>query len=380
MQNLVIGKAVASKNDLSKSQKEFNRLTKKIAELRQNLTELDAFGQRIQVRVAGEYQPLLNTHAELRADMIWLLDRKSSTDQFNKTELKKLSDLITNQAHELIEQHDRVELKPVFEKHSGESFDEMNDESDAAVADLMKGVLGNMFGVDFDDDADVSSPEKMQAYIEKQMAERAEQQEARAAERRSKKPKSAKQLEKEAKKEEEAAKTTKSVREVYLDLVKTFHPDREPEEAEKLRKTEIMQRVTAAYEANDLLALLQLQLDFERIDQAHLDSMAEDRLKYFNKVLRQQAAELAENYHDMLDGMSQSFTLNPWAEYSVFDLERLFEKDLKTLKKAIKQVKNDLAAFADSGILKGFLKGYRIQKAGRGEDLFDIFTADGRGF
>ena len=61
----------------------------------------------------------------------------------------------------------------------------------------------------------------------------------------------------------------------YLDLVKTFHPDRELDEAEKIRKTAIMQRVTDAYEKNDLLVLLELQLEFERIDAQSLNSIAQ---------------------------------------------------------------------------------------------------------
>ncbi len=91
-------------------------------------------------------------------------------------------------------------------------------------------------------------------------------------------------------------------------------------------------------------------------------------------MLRQQAAELQENYYQILDGLSESFNLDPFADYLVDDLERLFEKDLKGLKKNIKSIKNNLAEFADTGFLKHFLKTYRIQKAGRGDDLFDFFS------
>ena len=43
-----------------------------------------------------------------------------------------------------------------------------------------------------------------------------------------------------------------------MDLVKALHPDREPDEAEKLRKTELLKQVTTAYQANELLTLLRL--------------------------------------------------------------------------------------------------------------------------
>ncbi len=45
-----------------------------------------------------------------------------------------------------------------------------------------------------------------------------------------------------------------------------LHPDREPDEAERVRKTELMQRVNEAYSKKDLLQLVALQLEIEQID------------------------------------------------------------------------------------------------------------------
>ena len=49
---------------------------------------------------------------------------------------------------------------------------------------------------------------------------------------------------------------------VYRRLVKELHPDREPDHAEREKKSRIMQDITAAYARGDLHALLQLELEY----------------------------------------------------------------------------------------------------------------------
>ena len=92
---------------------------------------------------------------------------------------------------------------------------------------------------------------------------------------------------------------SKSVQEVYRKLVAVLHPDREPDARERERKTELMQRVNRAYGKKDLLQLLELPLGNERIDPAHLSNIADSRLKYFNKILKEQLAELEQETHQI---------------------------------------------------------------------------------
>ena len=69
--------------------------------------------------------------------------------------------------------------------------------------------------------------------------------------------------------------------------------------------------MTTAYEANELLTLLRLQLELQRIDQAHLENLAEDQLRHYNKLLREQARELDEAlFQEQQD--SAGFTGKPY--------------------------------------------------------------------
>ena len=360
---------------LSKSQKEFNRLIQKIEKLTTNLRYMREAAQRIQQRVQTDYRPLVEQYAQQRADMVRLFDRAYEHKEYTKTEKKKLADLISNIAFELIDQYGIDDLKAIYDKYDTDGFEKTNAESEQLTAEMMKEMMASMFGIQFDDDVDVSDPQKMTAYMKEKLAEQeaAEaQRQQQADERRARKSKTEKQQEREAKKKAEEQNITKAVRTLYMDLVKAFHPDRERDEAEKDRKTKVMQRVTEAYQKSDLLALLRLQLEFEHIDQSHLENLAEDQLKYYNKILRQQTQELDEEWF-MLQNQLTAMTGKPsFAVSSPIALDFSLNSDIAQLKRDIKQLKGDLKAFAaDPKSLKQWLKSYRIEKS---EDLsfFDL--------
>lgn len=123
-----------------------------------------------------------------------------------------------------------------------------------------------------------------------------------------------------------------------------------------------MHRVTDAYEKSDLLALLRLQLEFERIDQTHLENLAEEQLKYYNKILRQQAQELDDEFFALQNELAALTGKPAFAVNSPIALEFSLNSDIAALKRDIKQIKADVKAFADPRILKQWLKTYRIQK------------------
>ena len=157
------------------------------------------------------------------------------------------------------------------------------------------------------------------------------------------------------------------MRGLYLDLVKALHPDREPDEAEKARKTELMKQVTAAYEGNELLTLLRLQLELNHIDQSHLENLAEDQLKHYNKLLREQVRELDDKMYEQQMEAS-NFTKQPFymvSTPSALDYDFLRQK--AGLEAKIKQLEAELTAFGhDPAALKMWLKEFKKPRPGRG--------------
>jgi hypothetical protein len=358
-----IGAAKPDKALLSKAQKEFNRLTKKIGTLEKEIVELQKTAQSVQVRVQTELRPLLEAHDDLRADMVRLLDQMHPSKGLTKIQRAKIAQVVQELAFELIDAgYD--DLKPIYDKYDGQGFDAANEEAEQLTAERMKELVSAMYGIEFEDDADVSTPEKMQAYLnEKARANREEyeQQQQQADERRASRPKTARQQAREQQEQTETQNISKAVRALYMDLVKAFHPDREPDETEKIRKTEVMQRITTAYEASDLLTLLRLQLEFDRIDQDHLETLADSQLTHYNKILRQQVDTLeVEVYRE-----GQRLTAMVGGGFfggSRYGVEFRLNQQIADVTAQTQQLRDDLVRLADVTALKVWLRTYRLDK------------------
>jgi chemotaxis protein histidine kinase CheA len=361
--------------ELSRTQKQFNNLLKKIEAQKQALLEWQETLPLYNQKIASEYKALCDSFNQHRVDMVYLLDRAYGEKLFTKSDKAKIRHILTELAEQLILEHGKDELKELYNKHIGDDIDAAQEEADAMAAELMKSMMGGMFGIEIGDEVDVSSPEKMQAFLHEKMreaeAEQAEKQ-RQAEEKRAKRKKTQKQLDKEARKRQEEQNISQSIREVYRKLAAALHPDREPDAEERERKTKLMQRVNAAYEKKNLLQLLELQLEAEQIDQEHLNNIAEDRLKYFIKVLKEQLFELEQEvlgYEQEFNGrMGRPF----YARLSPKTMMMALEQDIGSLRRDIGKLKEEIGIFRNPSALKAFLKSYKIPKK-RPTDDFDDF-------
>ena len=364
---------------LSKEQKAFNRLSKRIGKLEGEVDDFRTAATGLRQRVQQEYRPLQQQHNDLRAEFVRMLDRAHDAYKLTKTERKKLVDLLLNGFFDLLDRG-YTDLEAIFDKYdpplTGEeaaAAEAANAAADAREVELMKGFFQEQYGIEFDPKADVSTPEKLQNYVNQQLTDyqqEYEQQQAAAAERRAQRKKSPKQQAAADKKKAEEQNITQAVRTLYMDLVKHLHPDREPDEAEKLRKTELLKRVTTAYKANELLTLLRLQLELNRIDQAHLENLAESQLRYYNTLLREQVRELelqlAREQQELstFTGKPYYYTVTPTA------MELDFQQMKAALTAKVQRLTTDVERCGqEASALKEFLKAYKIPRPGAGSVL-----------
>lgn len=153
---------------------------------------------------------------------------------------------------------------------------------------------------------------------------------------------------------------SKSVQEVYRKLVAVLHPDREPDDAERERKTELMQRVNTAYGKKDLLKLLALQLEIEQIDVTDLSQMADSRLKHFNKILKEQLMEIEQEINQIEWTYKQQLQLPSVGRLSIKKLALLYAHDIKEMHEQIAEIKQYIEHFSPAETLKVWLKSYKI--------------------
>ena len=155
---------------------------------------------------------------------------------------------------------------------------------------------------------------------------------------------------------------SQSVREVYRKLVAVLHPDREPDPEEQKRKTELMQRVNTAYGKKDLLLLLALQLEIEQIDPAQLSLIADSRLKYFNKILKEQLLELEQETNSIEELFKVDLNIPSFQRLTPKQLMSTLARDIKDLEMDISVIKRELKLYKKPISFKAWLKTYQIPR------------------
>ncbi len=351
---------IASQNQqspLSKSQKLFNNLIKKIDAERKRLVAWQTMIPLYHQKHASEFAPLKQTFNELRAELVRLFD-KAAAEKLSKKDKAKLKDIICTIAAELIIENDDGDLKRIYNKHSGGDIDAEIEEEKSAMKAMMKGILG----VDLGDDFNFGSPESMMTHVSEKMQQKLEDEEQVRQDRQKRnmeRKRSAKALAREAKQEAEAQNISHSIREVYRKLASALHPDKEQDALERDRKTALMQRVNIAYNDKDLLKLLELQLEVEQIDQTEINNITEERLKYYNKILTEQSIELRMEVSAVSDFFRIRFNIDPDVKLSHETAIRILEDNIKQIKNDISDLKNNLCLFQDLKNLKKYLKLYR---------------------
>lgn len=343
---------------LSKEQKAFNTLIKKIDAKRARLAAWQEIIPAYQKKYASEFVPLVETSRDMQLEMVRSLDRVSDQKGLTSTEFNMISHLISELAGELAAEHDDPELKNIYNKHSGSDF----DAEEAAAMQGMKSMLEEELGLELGDDLDFNSPDELLQRIHAHMQEQQKQQDAdRQAqeEHQPKRKKTAKQIAKEAKLQAEEQQISQSIRDVYRKLASALHPDRENDPKERERKTALMQRINQAYDNKNLLLLLELQLELEHIDQSSINNLTEGRLKHYNKILKEQLTELEHEIFHTEDRFKMEFGFAPFDQPTPSTIMRSLAVDIVQIQRTIRDQKNDLLLFQDIKKVKAWLKDMR---------------------
>jgi hypothetical protein len=362
----------AQDKTLSAAQKLFNNLSKKIDQQKKALLAWKEVLPVYHQKSEDEFNPLVDTLHQHQLDWVQQLDRHYDDLSIKKSDKDKIKHLIAQMCGQLIVEMKTDAVKALFNKYSDEDYDTATEENEALLGDMMRNMAKTMFNIDLGDDIDLSSPESFQAHLHEKMREHQEAQATPKIERKKTKI----QLAKEARLQEEEAQASKSVQEVYRKLVAVLHPDREPDAQERLRKTELMQRVNLAYGKKDLLQLLELQLEIEQIDATQLSQMADSRLKYFNKILKDQLSELTQEIYLIEEMLRLEHDIPFYGKLSPARLLLKLADDLRDVQKDIKAIKKELVLFEQPDAFKAWLKKYKIPKNTHQNNYDDLFMDD----
>ncbi len=352
------------KQPMSKGQKEFNSRIKKVNKLKDELQEMEAFIPKLRSRYQAKIVPLHDKIAKARTRFVKLLDSSYSLNFFRSKEKEKIQNLILEHAHELIHSYGKTELITIYDKHNEVSFEEEKEQLKGASKDMAEDLFKNFFGVDVDlEDVDMDNFDEIGGRFKERM-------EARAAEEEEKKKKRKKTKAQQVREEREAKETksiSKTARELYMKLVKEFHPDREKDSEKQAEMTQKMQRITQAYKNKDLYELLRLEMELLQGIDERLEELSDQQLKLYNKLLQDQQQEL----EGKLYAIKSMPTMGPIAEYIRFGKHgmRILDQDKAALEKKLSLIKDDVSLLSNKQYLRDFLRDYEIEQ----EDDLDFF-------
>lgn len=351
---------IKTKVSLSRNQKLFNSRSKKVQKLKAEFEELKEAIEQIKVEYHASIVPANEQIADVKTQIVYVFDTAYQQKFFRKKEKEKLASLIIDNAINLIDNHGKEELIPIYEKYSDMSYAEKQELGNAIGKDMLSGIFKSMTGVDIDLDG-IDNPDDMEE-IAKRVAASMEEKERLEQEKKSKRKKTKAQIRKEERLAKDAKNISKSSKDIYNQLVKEYHPDLEKDEEKKQEKTELMQKITEAYQNDDFFSLLNFQIQLKQ-DEEFLTSISEERLKYYNKILLDQVRQLEEMISYIKNPMSSEFSKYLYNHNKASQMIAFEKEDLESNLHSLKLEKEE---FQDNKKLRAFLKSIEFK-----EDDFD---------
>ena len=339
----------------NKAQAQFQRLIAKIERRREQLQLWQAFTPHYNERLASEFLPLQEAMRACQRKLATAIDELLSLPAkgraLGRVQRAKLRQLLDELLDTLVNDDADEALIALFDKYSDISYAEARESDMEMTQSLIEKVLGS----EFTEEHDAANTDELLEFARRKLQEKVLEEKQRHQARSAEPGATPKAKAAQAKREQAAKEISQSIREVYRKLASALHPDREPDVDERQRKTLLIQRVNQAYEASDLLTLLELQLEIEQIDAAHLTNVAPERLAHYNQILRDQLADLdAEIFHHVLP-FRETMGI-PSRSIAPELVDRYLSADITQLRVSIKHAEQDLAALQDPKRLSALLK------------------------
>jgi hypothetical protein len=153
-----------------------------------------------------------------------------------------------------------------------------------------------------------------------------------------------------------AADAKSAIRTIFRQLASALHPDREPDEQERLRKTGWMSEVNAAYEKNDLTTLLRLQMQVTQVNPQSVARMADDKLMAMAVLLKEQVAALEEDLDQLQSRLSRELCVSVLAQADEAVMTQSLQRLQADQRHLTDSLEADLRRIQNDAALKRWLK------------------------
>lgn len=370
---------------LSPTQKKFKQLNVKVETQKKDLQEWEEVAEFARQQVNGKLVPLWDQLAQERAALIVVLHDAALKYKLTKIELAKLDHLVCelceivlsrnvnhrqeNDNQESGDQESRIQeknLKRIYAVHAGKDFDSLKKYN---VASEPEPTDEEMYGdssadtdldnVDLDLADDSYDNDNFADHGDKEARDekRASSHKHRQQQKRSNK-KTKKQIEADAKQQQADALANQSLKQMYKRLAAILHPDREPVETEKVRKTHLMQRATDAYQNNDLIGLIQLQVEISQDGISNIVDLADDQLNLYNLNLIKYSKQLQQDIVSLQTMLGNMCRFNFYDRVMPKAVLKKLKDDISYLSQQHLMLQQQVRKLVDARAIKYFLKAF----------------------
>jgi hypothetical protein len=343
--------AIQPSAELTSAQKRFNTLLARVSALSDSIATLEALSTKHRSPHLTAMSALKNQEDTARKNLLLFLDGRLHQVELTATHRRSATQIILALC-EALEHKNDGQVQVVFNQHHSEEGAQALAEEARAGAEHAKAVFEDLFGKPLHGADDLHTAEAVFEAGLRQYREQQQRLEDKRQAKKAKKKPAARQL-KDAQQKMDA---NTALRTVYRQLASALHPDREPDEAERLRKTALMSEVNAAYDRKNLSELLKLQLQLAQIDSAALSRIADDKLNAMCLLLKEQVEALEEDEAQAQFEIRHYLGVNELDHISAESLVRALAIQLRDKEHEVDTLERDLRRIQNEAELKRWLK------------------------
>lgn len=294
------------KKKLSKLETLFNHRIKRIKDLKENINlsskHIQSYHQESNIKIFPINQKIVAKEVVLINLLVEAFDENVLNE---KKQIRKFKELLLFLIEDLIFEKEQEGLEKLYQRFAGKTIQESKDESKAAAereGKLKLIQMINALGLELNEEEKEKLLQKesdadFMNSIKERLYQIHNKKNSSSSFEKAGYKKSKKRLEKEEKKNEELENISMTVKQVYKELMKELHPDKEIDEIKRLEKTTLVQYITEAYRNDDLFTLLSIK--FTSLEGADNTNLSDEKVNYFNTMLLKQVQELEEQKREM---------------------------------------------------------------------------------
>lgn len=358
---IVAGKVVATLNKPSAAQKRFNTL---MARIDAEQAQAAALRHAMEVHGHAHHQAMAELASQgdrLQKSMVMFLDARIQAPTKSKgltaRQKQQATHLLLSLCEQIAPPHD-AELQAVWTRYS--EADQDDAQADAQALQEAQELLESVLGEDFAQGRSFETPEDMvraaMAFEEHKRQAQAEKREAKRAAKRAARQGNSGPTAREQAAAQKDLDAQNALRTVFRQLASALHPDREPDEALRKRKTEWMSEVNAAYERKDLSALLRIQLQSEMVDAGKAAALSDAKLQAMCALLAEQVKALEADNWQLRQSMQYSLGYPAHLRYDEAQLLAVMHQARADMENDLAHMQADLQRVQDDKELKAWLK------------------------